>query len=32
MLLGKGYFTPAIPAAATWLEVFAKHGIVRFEL
>ena len=32
MLLGKTYFTPAIPAEATWLEVSVKHGIVRFEL
>jgi hypothetical protein len=32
MLLGKTYFTPAIPAEATRLEVFVKHGSVRFEL
>jgi hypothetical protein len=32
MLLGKTYFTPAIPAEATWVEVFVKHGTVRFEL
>jgi hypothetical protein len=32
MLLGKTYFTPAIPAEATWLEVSVKHGIVHFGL
>ena len=32
MLLGKTYFTPAIPPEATWLEVLVEHGIVRFEL
>ena len=30
MLLGKTYFTPAIPAEATWLEVSVKHGVVHF--
>jgi hypothetical protein len=32
MLLGKTYFTPAIPPGATWLEVVVEYGIVRFEL
>jgi len=32
MLLGKAYFTPAIPAEATWLDVVVEYGIVRFEL
>jgi hypothetical protein len=26
------YFTPAIPAESTWLEVCSESGIVRFDL
>jgi hypothetical protein len=29
---GVSFFKPAIPAEATWLEIFVKDGIVRFEL
>jgi hypothetical protein len=29
---GVSFFTPAIPADASWLEVLVKDGFVRFEL
>jgi hypothetical protein len=31
-LLGKTYFTPAIPPEAAWLEVLVEDGTIRFGL
>ena len=29
---GVAYFEPAIPAEASWLEVYVRDGIGRFDL